>query len=113
VFIVTDGVHDSDVWESNVVSVAGSEHQDGPIDPAFCSQLKANGITVGVLYIDYIVPAGFEGYVDQFQANMLPSLQACASDGLFFNATSPSGIKQAFLDMLVAAFSAGSIRLTQ
>ena len=113
VFIVTDGVHDTDVWESNVVTVVGTEHQDGPIDPAFCQSMKDAGVTVGVLYIDYIVPAGFEGYVSPFQSDMLPKLQACASPGLFYNATTPENIKQAMVDMLGSAFKAGSIRLTQ
>jgi Flp pilus assembly protein TadG len=113
VFIVTDGVHDSNVWESNVVSVVGTDHQDGPIDPAFCQSLKDAGVTVGVLYIDYIVPSGFEGYVSAFQSDLLPKLEACASPGLFYNATTPANIKQAMVDMLGSTFKAGSVRLTQ
>ncbi len=75
--------------------------------------MKDNGVTVGVLYIDYIVPAGFEFAVDPYKTEILPDLKACATDGLFFNATSPEGIKSAMKDMLATAMGLGAVRLTQ
>ena len=113
VFIVTDGIHDSPVWESNVVRVVSKDHQVGPLDPAFCSTLKSTGVKVGVLYINYITPAGYGGYIDPYKSSILPNLKSCASDGLFFNATTPEGIKSALLDMLAATFKQGDLRLTQ
>lgn len=116
VFIVTDGIHDSNVWESNVVSnVLGmNDHFVGPIDPAFCSTMKNSGVIVGVLYIDYILPSGGYGaYVDPYKPQILPNLQSCASDGLFFNATSPDNINAAMQTMLQAAFTAGAVHLTR
>lgn len=111
VFIVTDGIHDSKLKESNSI-VNWKDHYTGPMDPAFCTQIKDSGVLLGVLYINYITPAGFDGVIDPFKADVLPNLKACASDGLFFNATTPEGISKAMQDMLVAAFGAGTVRLT-
>jgi hypothetical protein len=112
VFIVTDGIHDTNVWESNVHSVMGSDHQVGTVDPAFCSTMKAKGVTVGVLYIDYITPPGYEAWVDPYKANILPSLEACASDGYFHNAKSGEEVKTAMKDILSKAFIS-EVRLTR
>lgn len=111
VFLVTDGVHDSIVSTPDTVSHI-YDHYDGPMDPAFCTKLKENGVKVGVLYIDYYVQSGYGGYISAFQSQMLPNLKACASDGLFFNATSPEGIKKAMNDMLIATMKASDVRLT-
>lgn len=113
VFIVTDGVHDTVAPESNATKLISKDHYDGPMDPAFCSKMKENGVLVGVLYIDYYVQAGYEGYISGFKSQMLPNLQGCASEGLFFNATSPEGITAAMQDMLVATLKASAVRLTQ
>ena len=112
VFIVTDGIHDTNVWESNVHTVVGSDHQVGTIDPAFCEPMKSKGVIVGVLYIDYIIPTGFGGYVDPYKDQILPSLQACASDGYFHNAKSNSEIQSAMKDILSKAFTS-EVRLTR
>jgi Flp pilus assembly protein TadG len=113
VFIVTDGVHDTVDPESNATKLITKDHYDGPMDPAFCSKLKENGVLIGVLYIDYYVQPGYEGYISGFKSKMLPNLQSCATDGLFFNATSPDGINKALQDMLVAAMKISGVRLTQ
>jgi Flp pilus assembly protein TadG len=113
VFIVTDGVHDSYVDEPNAVYDWTNHHFTGPIDPAFCAGMKASGVTVGVLYIDYIPPTGYEFTVTPFQSSILPNLKACASDGLFYNATSPDGIKAAMSSMLADAMAGDTPRLTQ
>jgi hypothetical protein len=68
---------------------------------------------VGVLYIDYITPQGYEGAVNPIMGDVLPNMKACASDGLFFNATSPAGIALAMKDMLAAAMGLGAVRLTE
>jgi hypothetical protein len=113
VFIVTDGIHDTRVKTSNVTYVWWSDHQMGTVDPAFCKTMKNNDVLVGVLFIDYIPPAVYEGVMSHVTPGVLPALQSCATDGLFFNATSPDGIKQAMQDMLQAALGLGSVRLTQ
>lgn len=111
-FIVTDGIHDTGTWEGNVQYVAYADHQMGTIDPEFCDKLKSDGVLIGVLYIDYITPDGFDGWIDPYKADVLPHLQSCASDNMFYNATAPEAIKTAMKDMLATAFGTGNIRLT-
>lgn len=115
VFIVTDGVHDSQVATSNHVKTWNGDHYIGPIDPAFCQGLKARGALVGVLYIDYITPAGYSYLTNSFIKDVQPNLKACASDGLFYNANSPSAITKALSDMFNKAVKSkaatGTVRL--
>ncbi len=112
VFIVTDGIHDTGIHTSNVSYVWWADHQMGTIDPAFCQTMKDNGVLVGVLYIDYIAPAGHVDLMNNVTPSVLPALQACATDGLFFNATTPQAIKKSLQDMLKAALGLGAVRLT-
>lgn len=113
VFIVTDGVHDSYYDEPNAVYDWTSHHHLGALDPKSCKTMKDNGTVIGVLYIDYIPPTGMEYLISSFKDNILPNLQACASDGMFYNATSASDIKTAMSQMLTDALSSTSPRLTQ
>ena len=114
VFLITDGIHDSNIFEENYEVKWTNKHYLGPIDPDFCADMKSKGVMVGVLYIDYIAPYGYEKYFDPFQSMVLPSLKACASsEDLFFNATSEEGITQALQDMLQAAITRKMPRLTQ
>ena len=112
VFIITDGIHDTNTHTSNVSYVWWDDHQMGTIDPASCQAFKDNGVLVGVLFIDYISPPVYADVMSNVTPDVLPALKACASDGLFYNATSPDGIKAAMKDMLSTAFGMGSVRLT-
>ena len=67
---------------------------------------------VGVLYINYIVPAGYEGVLTGYENKILPNMQSCASDGFFHNATDKTELQAAFADMLAKAFNS-DVRLTQ
>lgn len=113
VFIVTDGVHDSYGSEPNAIYTWSTHHRIGPVDPKFCQSMKDAGVTVGVLYIDYIPPTSMEYVVKSTQPSILPNLKACASEGLFFNATSADGIKKAMQDMFVMTMSGSIPRLTR
>jgi hypothetical protein len=112
VFIVTDGIHDSSILESNVAYIPYADHQLGPSDGSFCNSMKAKGVLVGVLYIDYITPAGFEPWIDPYKDKVLPELKECASEDMFFNATTPASIKTAMTEMLEKALD-NTTRLTQ
>ncbi len=112
VFIVTDGIHDTAYSTSNVSYVWWSDHQMGTVDPAFCKTMKDRNVLVGVLFIDYIIPAGHDGVMTPVTPYVLPALKDCASEGLFFNATSPEGITKAMKEMLAAAMGLGTVRLT-
>lgn len=112
VFIVTDGIHDTTVPEPNVDYYWWADHQLGTLDPSFCQDLKDKGVIVGVLYINYIVPAGYEGVLTGYENKILPNMQSCASDGFFHNATDKTELQAAFADMLAKAFNS-DVRLTQ
>jgi hypothetical protein len=113
VFIVTDGIHDTGISTSNVSYVWWADHQMGTVDPAFCKTMKDRGVLVGVLYIDYIPPTVYIGLMGNVIPGVLANLESCATDGLFFNATTPQAIKTAMQDMLAAALGLGAVRLTQ
>jgi Flp pilus assembly protein TadG len=115
VFIVTDGVHDSPKSEPNA-GYRTSVHYTGPMSPAFCQTIKDQGVLLGVLYVDYIVPFELPGaakLVTPFDDQISPMLKACASDDMFFNAADPAGIDKAMADMLATALTkADKTRLT-
>ena len=76
-FFVTDGVEDEWVNGARVESV---------MDPAKCAAIKARGIRIAVLYTEYLplpTDGWYQGHVASFQSNIAPSLQACASPGLY------------------------------
>jgi hypothetical protein len=77
-FFVTDGVEDELVNGSRKQSV---------MDPAWCTTIKNRGIRIAVLYTEYLplpTNAWYNTYVAPFQSNIAPTLQSCASTGLFF-----------------------------
>jgi Flp pilus assembly protein TadG len=116
VFFVTDGVHDYHEPEPNATFDMwnNSDHFGGAIDPAFCQTLKDAGAIVSVLYIDYIVPNGFEPHLDPFINDTKPALEACATPGNFFNAKSPGDIKVAMKNMFTKSLKQlTSVRLSR
>ena len=75
-FLVTDGVNEV-VSGARVPSV---------MDPTQCAAIKARGIRIAVLYTEYLpLPndSYYQGHVSSFQSNIGPSLQSCASPGLY------------------------------
>ena len=77
-FFVTDGVEDEMVGGSRVQSL---------MNTAWCSQVKARGIRIAVLYTVYLpLPTNswYNTYISPFQANIGSTLQSCASPGLYY-----------------------------
>jgi hypothetical protein len=107
VFLVTDGAQDPQTKGVPNGGWAGSNHAT-VIDPvAVCKPLKDRGITISVLYIPYVpinpVNASFAGDEDDAANNNIssiePSLQACASPGFYYSASTPTGITDALNKM--------------
>jgi len=76
-FFVTDGVEDETAGGSRVQSL---------MDPGWCTKIKARGIRIAVLYTEYLplpTNAWYNQYISPFQANIGPTLQTCASPGLY------------------------------
>jgi Flp pilus assembly protein TadG len=88
-FFVTDGVEDE--------AVNGSRHQS-VMDPAACTTIKNRGIRIAVLYTEYLpLPTNnwYNTYIAPIQSNIAPSLQSCASPGLFFQVNTGGDISGA------------------
>jgi Flp pilus assembly protein TadG len=107
VFIITDGVTDQ---------VGGSHHPNettsgggryySPLDPALCTSFKNKGLIVGVLYTTYLPITNnswYNTYVNPFQSKIATSLQACASSGFFFTATTDAEIHSQLQTMFLNA----------
>ena len=95
VFVVTDGLVDQYTGNSRVISPIGLQN---------CAAMKAKGVTVLVLYTPYLplpTNAFYNQYVAPIQAQIGPSLQACASTpALFYQASNASDIDAALQQML-------------
>ena len=105
VFLITDGAQDSQTqWSGNW---AGS-NQATVMDSTLCTPLKNRGITIAVLYIPYQTiqnatnfANGEDFAVNAIIPNIPTALQACASPGFYYTASSP----QAITDALNAMFA--------
>jgi Flp pilus assembly protein TadG len=92
-FFVTDGVEDE--------LVNGSRKQS-LMDPAWCTTIKNRGIRIAVLYTEYLpLPTNswYNTYVAPFQNNIAPTLQSCASTGLFFQVNTGGDISAALASL--------------
>ena len=96
-FFVTDGVEDE--------LVAGSRHQS-VMDPAQCTIIKNRGIRIAVLYTVYLplpTNAWYNQYIAPIQGNIAPSLQTCASPGLFYQVQTGGDISAALIGLFQLA----------
>jgi von Willebrand factor type A domain/Putative Flp pilus-assembly TadE/G-like len=112
--IVTDGVHDTTTYEPNIYSQPVSHYYTGTMAPSFCDAMKNAGVKVGVLYVPYVIPTGYSGYVSGFYSTIPTKLQACASTDMYFQATNASQYEAMLTTLIKTAFGAdSSLRLTQ
>ena len=88
-FFVSDGVADASV---------GGVRTIAPINPALCSAIKNRGIRIAVLYTTYLplpTNAFYNTYVAPFSSTIGPTMQSCASPGLYFEVSPTQGIPEA------------------
>ena len=97
IVIATDGVD----------GVRNGGHQ--PLDPAQCDAIKATGVTIAILNVQYvkdIASPGFNTSVAAIYDQIAPNLQACASSpDLYLAASDPSSIQSAFQTMALRVAS--------
>lgn len=96
-FVVTDGVEDENVSGSRVQSV---------MNTALCTTIKNRGIRIAVLYTEYLpLPTNgwYNSYIAPFQSNIGPTLQACASPGLYYEVQTGGDISAALTSLFQAA----------
>jgi Flp pilus assembly protein TadG len=92
-FIVTDGVEDQMVNGSRVQSL---------MSPSYCTTIKNRGIRIAVLYTTYLpLPTNswYNSYIKPFQSQIGPTLQSCASPGLYFQVSTDQDISGALAQL--------------
>jgi Flp pilus assembly protein TadG len=98
-FIVTDGVDDA--------MINGSRKQR-LFDTNNCTTVKNRGIRIAVLYTTYYpLPTNswYTTYISPFQSQIGPTLQSCASPGLFFEVSTGGDISVAMNALFQKAVS--------
>lgn len=126
VFLVTDGMQNGQYYGTSKngtvyypgypstfsgYSAAGFNGGSSPqaVDPAQCSSLKNAGATISILYIPYLaIPTNPDPYGENTKAdnaipNLATALSACATQGFFYTANTPSDITNALGNMFQQA----------
>jgi Flp pilus assembly protein TadG len=88
-FFVTDGVEDE---------MVNGARQQSLMDPSWCTIIKNRGIRIAVLYTTYLplpTNAWYNTYIAPFQSEIGPTLQSCASPGLYFEVNTNQDISAA------------------
>ena len=96
-FWVTDGVEDE--------LVSGSRQQS-VINTSWCTTIKNRGIRIAILYTEYLpLPTNswYNTWISPFQPNIGPTLQSCASSGLYFEVQTGQDISAAMSALFQAA----------
>jgi hypothetical protein len=114
-FLVTDGVEDTGGSVTN--QSAGFQIQSnrfiGPLSPSTCSALKNKNVKIGIIYTQYLPIYDndfYNRYVRPYESQIGPSLQACASDGMYFPVTTNGDITAAMLKLFSTTLA--SVRLS-
>ncbi len=100
-FFVTDGVEDEQSGGSRLIQAINTNGATN-----YCNAIKARGIQIAILYTEYLpVPNNsfYVSYVQPFQPNIGPQLQACASPGLFYDAVIGTDLGKALSTLFQAA----------
>ena len=92
-FFVTDGVEDEMSGSNRLIQQINASSGTN-----YCTKIKNRGIRIAILYTDYYPVTSNSFYVDNvqpFQPDIPSSLQACASSGLFYEASIGSDLGSA------------------
>ena len=104
-FFVTDGVGDE---------MVSGHRQQSLMDNGWCTTIKNRGIRIAVLYTTYLpLPTNswYNTYIAPFQAQIGPTLQNCASPGLYFEVKTDQDISAAMQALFQKAVA--TARLTK
>jgi len=104
-FLVSDGVEDENV---------NGGRQQSVLNTSLCTTIKNRGIRIAVLYTTYLpLPTNswYNTYIAPFQSNIGPTMESCASPGLYFEVSPSQGIPQAMTQLFQQAVQ--TARLTQ
>ena len=98
-FFVTDGVEDENV---------SGGRQQSVMNPSWCTTIKNRGIRIAVLYTTYYpLPTNswYNSYIAPIQNNIGPTLQSCASPGLYYEVSTGGDISSALSSLFQTAVS--------
>jgi Flp pilus assembly protein TadG len=101
VFLVADGVGDASKSDCTKKLASGPRCME-PINTHYCDVLKTRGIKIAVLYTTYLPLESndfYKSWIKPFQAEIPTKMQACATEGYYFEVTPSQGITEA-MDML-------------
>jgi Flp pilus assembly protein TadG len=104
-FFVTDGVEDE---------MVNGSRQQSLMDNGWCTTIKNRGIRIAVLYTTYWplpTNAWYNSYIAPFQSQIGPTLQNCASPGLYFQVQTNQDISSAMQALFQKAVA--TARLTK
>jgi Flp pilus assembly protein TadG len=105
-FFVTDGVED----EQNINRLIQPINANNSTN--YCTAIKNRGIKIAVLYTEYLpvtTNAFYNSTVKNFQSNIGPALQACATPGLFYDATFDTDLGAALSQLFQAVVQSAAL----
>ncbi len=98
-FLVSDGVTDTNVGGVMIAGqYVGGSRSITTVNASYCTTIKNRGIKIAVLYTTYLpLPTNsfYNNNVAPFVNTINPTMQSCASPGLFFEVSPTQGISQA------------------
>jgi Flp pilus assembly protein TadG len=105
-FFVTDGVEDENNPSRIIQQINGGSSTN------YCSEIKARGIKIAILYTEYLpvtVNSFYDEYVEPIQPDLGPALQACASPGLYYDAALDTDLGQALSTLFQAVVQSATL----
>ena len=109
---MSDGVADEyNTSSCSQKTVSGGRCQE-PINTALCTTLKNRGVLIAVLYTTYLpLPTNswYNQYIKPFVGNIGPSMQSCASPGLYFEVSPTQGISEAMAALFQKAVTSARL----
>ncbi|HWU65175.1 MAG TPA: pilus assembly protein [Ensifer sp.] len=98
IYMVSDGVGDSNKPTSCTKQLADATRCQEPIDTRICDTLKKQGYTIAILYTTYLpLPTNdwYNTWISPFQSQIGTNMKTCASPGLYFEVSPTQGISDA------------------
>ncbi len=114
-FIVTDGVEDESDGGGRLqqaINDLGAAPGGNSASTNWCAAIKNRGIKIAILYTDYLPVTSnswYNTWIKPFQSSIAPALQACASPGLFYDASIGDDLGAALSSLFAAVMQSGHL----
>jgi hypothetical protein len=97
-FFVSDGLNDANKPGSCAKPITSGTRCQEPLPVALCTAIKKRGVKIAVLYTTYLplpTNAWYNSWIKPFATEMAPTMEACATPGLYFEVSPTQGITEA------------------